>query len=227
MIEGSILAMIGMVTVVAGLATLATRKLYQLFSYPSAKPRDQTRALQQWRSTLEPMRLNLIRLDKAELDLLARDPEPDKRLPSGRDREAGRLQSIYGEAVAYYVRQRYTQGKHAGLGLLMVLTKTEEFVYRTSATGATQIEHEGQALGTLDVAGHLQLTETSESVRLVAQSDQRTVHVDLDGRTLGILYRPEVKMGVVPRAFEFTAVDAHPKHRTILEAMAYYYVLSA
>lgn len=215
--------MVAVVTVVAGIATLATNKLQDVFAKADPNDSDLERLLAAWRLDLRDRRAALTRLKAEELDLLAREPAVDAKLLRGKNRVAGELRSIYGEPVALYVRQDWPKAKQA-TSLTLLMTADGEYVYRQRG-GSTQLEIDGGAVGQLQ-GGHLRAPgAATPSAALVGQSDGRTVHVDRGERTLGILLREDAARQVVPRAFEFVDLR-EPGDRGVLEALTGHYLLT-
>lgn len=221
---GSVLAMIAVVTVVAGVATVTTNKLHQAFSSATPKAKTLRELLTQWRERLSEKRADLTKLKVAELDLLSYEVTRELKLLSGRNRDVGYFNTIYKEPVGYYVRQRYPKAKspHA---LTLVQTQRFEIVYRQVA-GVVTVDIDGAARFRLSDAGELtDLTGAPRAARTL-QRDERTLHVDTAaGKTLGILHRAGGGNRTALRAFEFVDVDDDVE-LLLLTVLTYDYLLS-
>ena len=220
---GSVLAMVAVVTVVAGIVTVTTKQLHGVFSGGTPKDGKLHDLLVAWRSDLQPQREQLIVLKQEELDLLAQKPDTTARLLKARNRITGFLQTIYQENIAVFVRQSFPKAS-IPTELLLIQTKTNEDIYRQQGDQVF-ISINGTPEGILLRDEFIPAGAAQPTLKLVAQSDRRTVHLDAGERTLAILLIPEASRQVVPRAFEFVDLQ-NQGDRMMLEALSFYYLVS-
>ncbi len=222
-LEGSIVAMAAIVTVVAGIATVTTQKLHAMLSTAEPKDKGLQTLVKDWRSILKDNRGGLTKLKRAELDLLALEPAVDAKLLKAKYRTVGTLQSVYREPLGYWVKQEFPKAKRA-FRLTYLSTAAHEYVF-TLRGSETHVTLDGQPFGVIE-RGNLTLAgQVQPVVKLVPQRDGRTVHVDSGDETLGILLRPGVRAQLVPRAFEFVDVNTDAE-RQLLELITYHYILT-
>ncbi len=222
-VEGSIVAMAAIVTVVAGIATVTTQKVHAMFSGGEPKDKGLQAMLKDWRGELKKDRSGLTKLKRAELDLLALEPVIEPKLLRAKHRKVGTIQSVYREPLGYWVRQEFPRAKRP-YAMTYLTTATHEYVYTLRGT-ETHVTLDGEPYGVIE-QGRLTLAGRAEATaRLVPQRDGRTVHVDRGEATLGILLKPGVRAQLVPRAFEFVDVNTD-EERQVLELMTYHYLLT-
>ncbi len=220
---GSVIAMVAVVSVIAGLATATTNKLHGVFTGGVPKEKGLQRTLEEWRSKLVEVRRALVRLKPAELDLLALAPSEDRKLLKARNRKVGFLQTIYGENVAAYVRQEYPRAKEAQ-SMTLVQTVDREYVFRQRGE-RTFLTIDGGPAGSIYRDALHAVNGAAVTAALVPQRDERTVHLDRGERTLAILVRPGVSRQVVPRAYALVDLQQDDDRR-LLEAMTAYFLLN-
>lgn len=220
---GSIIAMVAVVTVIAGIATATTKQLHSVFSGGTPKEAQLKAMLAGWREDLREERSTLIKLKEEELDLLGQLPVVDRKFLRAKNRSVGRLQTIYQENVAVFIEQTFPKAK-VDTSLTLVQTKDTEYVFRKQGQDVF-IAINGSPEGILRGEEFIPAGSSDVSARLVAQPDNRTVHVDKDNRTLGILLIAGVSNQVVPRAFEFVDVKSSAD-RTMLETLSFYYQIT-
>ncbi len=222
-LEGSFIAMAAVVTVVAGIATVTTQKVHAMLSSGEPKDKGLQAMVKDWRGELRDGRSGLTKLKRAELDLLALEPVVDAKLLKGKHRTAGTLQSVYREALGYFVRQNFPRAKRA-YQITYLTTATHEYVFTLRGT-ETHVTLDGQPYGVIEKGALTSAGKVGIAAQLVHQRDGRTVHIDRGEDTLGILLRPGVRAQLVPRAFEFVDVNTDTE-RQILELMTYHYLLT-
>lgn len=218
--------MVAVVSVVAGIATVATRELHGLFGGNALRAKDIPKTLAAWRELTEPLRGKLTRLKAGEYDLLGARLSDPLKLLRGKGRRAGYVQTIYGEPVAVFAQRDFPGGK-APAKLTLVQNRDSEYVYHAVAGGET-LSWNGTEIGHVDEATQT-LTHGGEVVvRLVPQRDGRTVHLDAAGpdeHTLAIFLLHAAERAVAPRAYEFVDLRT-PEDRVLLEAMTYRFLLA-
>ena len=223
LLAGSVIAMVALVSVIAGVATVTTQKVHGMLTAGDPKEKGLQALVRDWRAGIEERRAKLTKLKRAELDLLALNPSTDAKLLRAKHRTAGAIESIYGEPVGYYVTQDFPRAKRPHR-LTLVATADGDYVY-TLRGAETHVAVAGRAFGVIEQGALVPAGKVTPVARLLPQSDGRTVHVDTDARTIGILLRPGTRAQVVPRAFEF--VDIHTdQERRLLEVMTYHYLLT-
>ena len=220
---GSILAMVAVVTIVAGIATVTTKQLHSVFSGGTPKADQLKSMLSVWRGELTEERTALIKLKDEELDLLAQKPSFDRKFLKAKHRSVGRIQTIYQENVAVFIYQKFPKAK-IETSLLLIQTGSSEYVCNRQGQDVF-VSIDGSPEGILLNNEFTLAGSSTPLARFEAQPDQRTVHVDKKDRTLGILLIAGIGNQVVPRAFEF--VDVHDQEdRSMLELLSFYYLLS-
>lgn len=223
LLAGSVVAMVALVTVIAGVATVTTQKVHGMLTAGDPNEKGLQALVKEWREGLEARRGKLTKLKRAELDLLALDPSVDAKLLRAKHRTAGAIESIYAEPVAFFVTQEFPRAKRPHR-LTLVGTCDGDFVY-TQRGEEIHVSVAGRPFGVIERGALIPAGKVEPVARLLPQSDGRTVHVDTDDRTIGILLRPGTRAQVVPRAFEF--VDVHTDaERRLLEVMVYHYLLT-
>lgn len=220
---GSIIAMVAVVTIVAGIATVTTKQLHSVFTGGTPKDNQLKELLAAWRTDLNDEREALIKLKSEELDLLGQQPSLDRKFLKAKNREVGRIQTIYQENVAVFVSQNFPRAK-VDTSLILVQTKDSEYIYRKQGID-TFVSINGSPEGILRGDEFIPAGKMKGTARLEAQPDQRTVHADMDGRTLGILLVSGIGNQVVPRAFEFVDIKS-TADRTMLETLTFYYLIT-
>ena len=223
LLAGSVVAMVAIVSVIAGVATVTTQKVQGMLAAGDPKDKGLQALLKEWRAGLADQRAALMKLKRAELDLLALHPNVDAKLLRAKHRTAGAIESIYAEPVGYFVTQGFPRAKRPHR-LTLVATADGDYVY-TQRGDETHVTVAGRAFGVIERGALTPAGKAEPTVRLLPQSDGRTVHVDTPARTVGILLRPEARAQVVPRAFEFVDVNTDAERR-LLEVMTYYYLLT-
>ena len=223
LVAGSIIAMVALVSVIAGVATVTTQKVHGMLTAGDPKEKGLQALVKEWRAGLETHRSKLTKLKRAELDLLALDPAVDGRLLRAKHRTAGAIQSIYAEPVGYFVTQDFPRAKRPHR-LTLVATADGDYVY-TRRGEETHVSVAGRPFGVIERGALVPAGKVEPVARLLPQSDGRTVHVDTDARTIGILLRPGTRAQVVPRAFEFVDIHTDPERR-LLEVLTYHYLLT-
>ena len=221
-VGGSIVAMAAAVTVVAGLATVATKKVHEMFSGGTPKQKRLDTLLSEWRAALAERNDGLVTLRDHELDLLALQPELDGKWLRAKFRTTGTVQSIYAEDVAVFIDQTFPKAKEP-MRLLLVRTAGYELVFRTKGT-TTFVSMDGRPFGRI-VEGVLTLESIRGEAELIAQRDGKTIHLDSEGRTLAILMQPDTHRQVVPRAYEFVDLE-QPSDRLLVDTLTYWHILS-
>jgi len=220
---GSIIAMVAVVTIVAGIATVTTKQLHSVFSGGTPKDTQLKALLAKWREELSEERNELISLKDEELDLLGQQPAIDRRLLKAKNRKAGRIQTIYQENVAVFIAQQFPKAK-IETNLILVQTKGHDYVFRKQGLD-TFVAINGSPEGILRGNEFTPAGASDALARLEAQPDERTVHADKENRTLGILLVAGVGNQVVPRAFEFVDIQSSAD-RTMLEVLTFYYLIT-
>lgn len=215
--------MVAVVTVVAGLATVATNRVHLALTGGTPKPKRLQSLLDGWRLELRERRRGLRRLKGEEMDLLGLEPEVDPKLLKARDRTAGNLRTIYREDIAHFVRQDYPRAK-TPTSLTLVQTADREYVYRRTGEQVF-LTVDGGPAGVLEGWTLRAPGGDPERARLERQPDDRTVHLDVGARTLAILLLPGVSQAIEPRAFEFVDLRAQGD-RELIEALGFYFLLS-
>lgn len=220
---GSVIAMVAVVTVVAGLATVTTNKVHAALTGGTPKPKRLQGLLDEWRLALREARRQLTTLKPTEMDLLGQAPEPDAKRLRARHRIAGTLRTIYREDVAHFVRQDYPKAK-TPTSLALVQTADREYVYRRTGD-QTFVTIDGGPGGII-VGNVLRAPGgAAERARLAPQRDGRTVHLDAGDRTLAILLKPGSTQAIEPRAFEFVDLRADGD-RELVEALGFHFLLT-
>ena len=220
---GSIIAMVAVVTIVAGIATVTTKQLHSVFSGGTPKADQLKSMLAAWREELTEERTSLIKLKDEELDLLAQKPASDRNFLKAKNRQVGRIQTIYQENVAVFIYQQFPKAK-VETNLILIQTKGSEYVFRQQGTD-TFVSIDGLPEGILRMNEFIPAGASTPQASFEEQPDQRTVHVDRNQRTLGILLIAGLGNQVVPRAFEFVDVKSQ-EERTMLELLSFYYLLN-
>ncbi len=220
---GSIIAMVAVVTIVAGIATVTTKQLHSVFSGGTPKADQLKSMLAAWRAELTEERTALIKLKDEELDLLAQKPASDGKFLKAKHRSVGRIQTIYQENVAVFIYQQFPKAK-IDTSLILIQTKSAEYVFRQQGID-TFVSIDGSPEGILRSNKFIPAGGSDALAKLEEQPDQRTVHIDKHDRTLGILLIAGIGNQVVPRAFEFVDVQSE-EDRTMLEMLSFYYLLN-
>ena len=223
LVAGSVIAMVALVSVIAGVAAVTTQKVHGMLTAGDPKEKGLQGLVKEWRAGLEGRRGKLTKLKRAELDLLALDPVSEPKLLKAKHRTAGAIQSIYAEPVGYFVTQDFPRAKRPHR-LTLVATADGDYVY-TRRGDETHVSVAGRPFGVIERGALVPAGKVEAVARLLPQSDGRTVHVDTDARTIGILLRPGTRAQVVPRAFEFVDVNTDAERR-LLEVMTYHYLLT-
>ena len=223
LVAGSVIAMVALVSVIAGVATVTTQKVHGMLSAGDPKEKGLQALVKDWRAGIEERRSKLTKLKRAELDLLALNPVADAKLLKAKNRTAGAIQSIYAEPVGYFVTQAFPKAKRPHR-LTLVATADGDYVY-TRRGEETHVSVAGRPFGVIERGALVPAGKVEAVARLLPQSDGRTVHVDTDARTIGILLRPGTRAQVVPRAFEFVDINTDAERR-LLEVMTYHYLLT-
>jgi len=214
---------VAVVTIVAGIATATTKQLHSVFTGGTPKETQLKALLAGWKEDLSEERNALIKLKEEELDLLGQVPSVDRKFLKAKHRDVGRIQTIYQENVAVFIHQKFPKAK-VDTSLILVQTKTSEYVFREQGQD-TFVAINGSPEGILRNNEFTPAGKSSSSARMVAQPDNRTVHIDKGDRTLGILLVSGVGNQVVPRAFEFVDLKS-AEDRTTLESLSYYYLIT-
>ncbi|MFK8055008.1 MAG: hypothetical protein AB8F78_02710 [Saprospiraceae bacterium] len=220
---GSIIAMVAVVTIVAGIATVTTKQLHSVFSGGTPKDTQLKSLLAKWREELVPERTELISLKDEELDLLGQKPAVDRKLLKAKNRTAGRIQTIYQENVAVFISQAFPKAK-VDTNLILIQTKGAEYVFRKQGLDVF-VAINGSPEGILRGDEFTPAGTSTPTARLETQPDQRTVHADAGNRTLGILLVAGIGNQVVPRAFEFVDIQS-VADRSMLETLTFYYLVT-
>jgi len=126
---GSIIAMVAVVTIVAGIATATTKQLHSVFTGGTPKESQLKSLLAGWKEDLRQARADLIKLKEEELDLLGQLPVVDRKFLKAKNRDVGRIQTIYQENVAVFIQQKFPKAK-VDTNLILVQTKSAEYVFR-------------------------------------------------------------------------------------------------
>ena len=215
--------MVAVVTVVAGLATVATNRVHLALQSGTPKPKRLQSLLDGWRLELRERRRELRRLKAGEMDLLGLSPAVEPTLLKARNRTAGHLRTIYREDIGHYVRQDYPRAKVPTF-LTLVQTADREYVFKRVGEEVF-LTIDGGPAGVL-VGGKLYAPNGgTERARLEPQADGRTVHVDAGDRTLAILMTPGASQAIEPRAFEFVDLRADGD-RELVEALGFHFMLN-
>ncbi len=215
--------MVAVVTIVAGIATVTTKQLHSVFSGGTPKSDQLKSMLTRWRGELTEERAALIKLKDEELDLLAQKPSTDRKFLKAKNRTVGRIQTIYQENVAVFIYQQFPKAK-TETSLILIQTSSSEYVFSRQGQDVF-VSIDGSPEGILQRNEFTPAGESKPLAKFEEQPDQRTVHVDKNDRTLGILLIAGVGNQVVPRAFEFVDMQ-NPEDRTMLEMLSFYYLLS-
>ena len=222
-VEGAVIAMAGVVAVAAAVATVTTKKLYGIFSKGDPKDTTLQQSIKEWRAAVDQRSANLVELKDKELDLMAQEIQQDRSWLKAKDRISGNFMSIYKEPIAYFVHQNYPKAKNR-FNLLYVRTSRHEYIYRRNGNEVF-ISKDGSALGIFNQECLVQPGNGSTLAELIPQSDNRTLHIDRNRRTLAILYTPQRASGqVVPRAFEFIDIEEQDD-RIWIEALTFLYLM--
>jgi len=215
--------MVAVVTVIAGIATATTKQIHSVFSGGTPKDAQLKALLKAWREDLREVRGELIRLKDEELDLLGQVPAVDRKFLKAKNRDVGRIQTIYQENVAVFIAQKYPKAK-IPTSLTLVQTKDAEYVFRQQGQDVF-VTINGSPEGILRGEEFIPADKSTAIASLEAQPDARTVHADMENHTLGILLVAGLSSQVVPRAFEFVDVKS-AADRTMLETLTFYYLIT-